>query len=773
MLQERQYVVKITALLDRSTAAAASDLVQTYDRAARSAGRRMSEEERASKRAASERERNERYVANVKERHFREEQRRQESADRKAEREAQQKTRREEAAAERTARAKERAEERAAEAKNRAEERSQRYVARIRERHFADEQRRQERDERQAERGRRDRVKQIGSDAIANAAAVGRKALGVAGEITGGFGVDFSLQRGVAKGVELEKMAVAIVNAGNRGKGSAEERDRDVQHLQESAREIGNRYAFDPTQVLGGLAKYQALTGDLDTAKAGLADLAALAKGFNVDLDKMVAAAGQVGSAIGDVGEGEAFATSAEKAAAVLDVLKSLTAQGQEGAIEIADLAVQMAKLKAAGAAFSGSTADNIKKVGALAQLSMQLGGSASATQAATSVMGFVSTLKTPARRREFAAAGVDIEDKATGMFLDPFEIIKNSLKATGGDSEKMKKLFANVVGERAVTALTNTYKKAGGGQAGLDAVDKQFKRFSGSVSDEMLKENLARAMRTQESKAQITQNQVDQRWAEVSRQVLPAFEALAPKATELVKAFGDIIVWASKSPGEAIALAIGGSIAASIAKASIGSMVGKALESAMGQKVGGAIAVGVASFTITKAVIEAFSAEVSRGETNRLQHDMLLENAKTSGRLALAGKKDATAVLAEQQAALTATEARVKGVDNLDSFGTGDILSLLGAPASILGELTGGRSYLNAINPLSDQTIAGVSEARSDAGNVDALKAEIDALKASMEGVRAQIAGGIKVSGTVSVDNMPTPSGGAAGRVGVPDQGG
>jgi hypothetical protein len=756
VLQERHYVVKISALLDRSTAGAADDLLQTYNRASKAAGRHLSDEQRRARQAAAEHERAVKHVAGVKDRYFRDEQRREESAARKAERETAQKAKREEVAAERTAKA-----------KARAEEQAQNYVARIRDRYFRDEQRRQEREERVTGRERRAMVKQIAGDAIANAAAMGRKALGVAGEITSGLGVDFSLQRGVAKGVELEKLAVAIVNSGNRGKGSAAQRDQDVTDLQSTARQIGNKYAFDPTQVLQGLAKYQALTGDLDTAKAGLSDLARLASAFNVDLDKMVAAAGQVGSAIGEVGEGKDFATADEKAKAILDVLKSLTAQGQEGAIEIADLARQMAGLKAAGGAFAGSTAENIKKVGALAQLSLQLGGSKSAAQATTAVMGFVSTLKTPARRREFATAGVDIEDKATGMFLDPFEIIKRSLTATKGNNEAMKKLFANVVGERAVTALTNTYKKAGGGDKGLAAVDEQFKRFGGSITDAQMDENSNRWLGTKAARAQITQNDIDARWAELSNKLLPTFEKLAPAAMKVVDSFSSVAVWSANNPGAAITAAIVGSIG----KAAIGPMIGKALETSLGQKVGGSIAVGVASFVITKAVIEAFSAEVGRGETKRLEHESMLENARTSGALALAGKKDAVSALADQQAALMATEGRVKGVEDLDSVGTGDLLALLGPLGSILGETTGARSYLNALNPFSDQTVAGVSEARSDQDNVGALKGEIASLKASMEAVKTQLASGIKVNGTVSVDNLP-PGGAApaAGRPGIPD---
>lgn len=779
MLTERQYVVRVTALLDRSTAAAAGDLVQTYDKAAKAAGRRISEEERASRQAARERERAEKHVAGIKDRYFRDQQRQEEAQARRAERESTQRARREEAAVQRTQRAKERAEEqagkaqeraaeRAAIAKQRAEERAQRYVERVRDRYYRDEQRRQEREERSTVRDRKAAIKGFATDAIGNAAAAGRKAMGVAGEITSGLGVDFSLGAGVSKAVSLEKMAVAIVNAGNRGTGSAAQRDADVTDLQNTARSIGNKYAFDPTQVLGGLAKYQALTGDLDTAKAGLGDLAALAKAFNTDLDKMVGAAGQVGSAIGEVGEGKTFANAEEKAKAVLDVLKSLTAQGQEGAVEISDLATQMAKLKAAGAAFEGSTAENIKKMGAMAQLSLQLGGSASATQAATSVMGFVSTLKTPARRKEFAAAGVDI-DSATekGAFADPFEIIKRSLTATKGDPEAMKKLFANVVGERAVTALTNTYNKAGGGDKGMAAVDDQFKRFRGTVTDKVMQENLARAMNTKESKAQVVQNQIDERWAQLSERVLPAFERMAPAAMKVIDSFAGLVEFVSNN----LKLSIGLAIAGSIGKAAIGPLIGKAigesiasagLSNALGKALGGLGGLGIAGgLAITAATVylaaKDFVDKSDKAEADL--HNTVEKGApdlvtKAKAQLAATGKvdKDTLDQLAMQR-------ANLEGLRNADQKTLSE--GKLGWVASAWANMTE-----------SPETAARMAETEGQVGYASQNKGEIEALINKMDQVFQAVKEN-KQKGPIDVNIV----GGVVaapgnGRQGIPDQG-
>ena len=512
--------------------------------------------------------------------------------------------------------------------------------------------------------------------------------------------------------------------------------------------------------MLRGLAQYQALTGDLDTAKAGLGDLAKLAKAFNVDLDKMVAAAGQVGSAIGDVGEGKEFATAEAKAKAVYDVLKALTSQGQEGAIEISDLATQMAKVKAAGGAFEGSTADNIKKMGALAQLSLQLGGSASATQAATSVMGFVSTLKTPARRKEFKALGIDI-DSATqkGAFADPFDIIRQSLAKTGGDPEAMKKLFSNVVGERAVTALTNTYNKAGGGDKGMAAINEMLGRFSGTVADTTINEGLARVLNTKGSKAQITQNQLDQRWAELSTRVLPAMEKLAPVAIKIAEGFAKVVEWAAENPGQAIVLAI----VASIAKAGIGLAVSAALKSLLERSAAGGAggagggmgaAGGVAAVAAIAAagyagyqVLKSGFNEAGKAQTGAVETDIAVQNALTSARSAKKGAMTPEEALKELESASAAQQKRIANVQQ-------------------------DKGYLGAINPFSDTTFAEAGQVQQDKGRVEELKADLAAMTAAINEMKSQIAANAGKTQRVEVTNMPANGPAGNGRQGIGDQG-
>ena len=536
------------------------------------------------------------------------------------------------------------------------EEREAKKVAKS----IADEKKKQAKSARDDER----RNERVGSAAMRTFGGYLSKGASAMKDVAQAYGVDFSVTSGIGRSVALETAATNIVNNGNRGGGSAADRNAEVDRLQELARNVGDKYKIDATQVLSGLGQYQALTGDLDTAKAGLEGLARLSKAFNVDLDKMVGAAGQVGSAIGEVGK--EFASPEEKANAILNVLKQATAQGQEGAIEISDLATQYAKLKAAGMRFEGNTGANISKMSALAQLSYQTGGAGSVREASNAIMGFVNTLATPARRREFKMAGIAIEN-SKGQFLDPYEIIRQSLKKTGGDRDKMNALFKNVVGAKAIETFSNAYRNAGGGDMGIKAVDAQIARFGGTVTDDQIQENLKRALNTKASQAQGVQNEWDRMSAEVGNDLAPALRDLAPHAIEAARGLAEVAGMAARHPEAAIVAAL----VASIAKAAIGETVGKALGSAIGSAAApaglaiGALAIAAAA---AAAAIEDYTSK-SNAEKGKSDKDAALV-AKAEKQLRDTGKidKDTIDELAQRRAEIEGqrTALRTGGVDEL-----------------------------------------------------------------------------------------------------------
>jgi len=630
----------------------------------------------------------------------------------------------------------------AAEARAEAAEqrRAQRHVTRVRERYFVEQQREGERTDRE----RTSRMMGVGREAAQTFAGVARRGMQVGGEILRGTGVSFDIGAAIARRGQLESAAVAISNAAYKEGGER----MDPKRLVQLAREQGQKYSLDPSTVLGGLAAYQEKTGDLPTAMAGLEGLTRLAKATNTSLDDMISAAGDVGTALGDVGQ--QFKTPEDKARAIERVMRGIAAQGQEGAVEIKALSVQMAKLAAASGFFTGDREENLRKMGALVQLSRQAGGASSSIQAATSIAAFVNTLRTPARRAKFAEAGVDLEDKATGMLKDPFEIIRESLRKTGGDTDKMKKLFANVLGDKPVTALAIAYKQAGGGEAGIAEVNRQLARFSGVMTSSQIQSNIDLSEKTTASRAQKFQNQLDTIAASLAERVLPAMEKLAPKALEVADALSKMVSIAAENPGKAIVLAI----VASIAKAQIGASIASAIPgllSGAGGMAGAAAAgslglagkaglvglAGAAGYGIGSLLAPYIFEPIFGGKEKGAEE----ASAAEARRLNLLGKADAEKrrtgkvsadTLGEIERMRAETEARVKAAE---------------APTSVLGAMFS-----------TEKTIGQAGAEQADAANLKGLRADLARLIAVTEAN--------KPPKSVTVDNMPAAGAGGAAPV-------
>ena len=562
----------------------------------------------------------------------------------------------------------------------------------------------------------------VGSAAMRTFGGYARAGLGVARDVASGLGVDFSLQGGLRRSVERDALARDISVQGFRDRPG--EKAQDPQELLKTAEALGDKLKIDPTKVLAGLSKFQALTGDLDTGKAALGDMARLAKAFNVDLDKMVGAAGQVSSALGDVGEGKEFATAEEKAKALLEVMKGATAQGQEGAIEIGDLTSQYAKLKGAGIRFEGAAGQNILKMSALAQMSYQMGGAGSVSQASNAVMAFVNTLATSARRAKFKEAGVEIDSKEAGKFVDPYEIIKRALKATGGDTDKMKGMFANVLGEKAVNALAAAYRSAGGGDKGLKAVDEQFARFGGSVTEGQIQTNLATQMGSKESQAQAFQNELDKVTAQLGTELAPALKDLAPYAIQAAKALAGLVEFGAQNPGIAITTAI----VASIGKAAIGESVGKALTGAVGG-VGAVLAVGMVALTAEKVIFDAKDEAGNR----RMRGDLEIDEAKTIAK----GAQKTGLITDEDKKKFDEDVAklaqRVQNAEHEQVMQRGYVGTYLGAG---INYVTGGPD------------LAGIKQGQDDAAKLPELKQQL----AELQAMKAALATGIKIANVAEI---------------------
>lgn len=656
----------------------------------------------------------------------------------------------------------------------RRREAAERYVARIKERYFLAEQRRYERDEREVGRQRVGKSKAIFGGAGRNIMAAGKGALGIAGSVARGAGVQTDLSTYVAAAVELETRATEL-SAAAYDEGRDKGRRLDPKELVTLGRQVGQEAAFDPSKVLEGLQAFVGKTGDLATGKAALPGLAKLARATGTSLEDMVGAAGESAKALGEVGPGKDFETAEAKGKALVNVLRLIAGQGKVGAVELKDLAKYGGRLAAASQAFGGDSAKNLGDMGALAQLAVSRGGAASAAEAATSVAGFANTLKTPARAKEFFGAGVQIEDKERGGFRSVRDILKDaSSKAVENAGDKgsatleFKKMFANVMGARAADPAMQAYAEAfrknlavtkdktKADIAGRKAIDEMFDAFGKAISADEEKASFDRSMQTSAAKVQLFNNRLSEIGARVAEKVLPELEKLGPSLIKLAEFTAKIVSTAVDNPGAAIALAITGSIAKAAIGNAVSGAVSKMIEGAA-TKMGG---IGLASAAITIAaatlIISKIAEEKEKGAAGAAEQRASIapttkgiegEFSPTQGKFILA---DSTKADPESLAALKAQRDTVQA-----QITEGQKYFENVASNERYAGLTGGIAELwdVATTPMTFESMGRGKSAMEAQPELLEMRAKLDAM---IKAIEAQS----KKTMKVEVTNMPPPAG-------------
>ncbi len=629
--------------------------------------------------------------------------------------------------------------ERAAQREVRAKEKALAYVARIRDRHFRDQQRQEEKAAADASRSAAKRAEQTGYWSVRYAG----RAVGAAGrfgmDMARGAGVNLNMGSIIGKAVSMEKRAVDLANAsiGTGVKGN--ETRASSGGLLTQARDIGISAGYDPERVLEGLQKFVAKTGDLKTGRDMLADLARLSSATGSELEDMVDAAGDVSNALGEV---------PNKGKVVESVMRAIAGQGKVGAVEMKDLAVQMAKLGAAAGAFEGDSAKNVEMMGIFAQMARARGGAASATQAATSVAAMVNTFKTPARIAAFKAEGIDVLTKS-GMVRNPFEILKESLTATQGNPERFKKMFANVQGARAVEGFATVYRQAGGGQKGLDAVSAEFERLKkASISKAAVEEAHAERMKTNAAKIEVFNAKLTEVGARVAERVLPQMDKLAPTIISAVDNLGALAAWVAENPLKASFALVGASMVRAagetILRAGIEAVVKKGLESGLAAGFAGkGLALGAVTLLATAAYIIAkeYTDVADQAEANAKDLPALAAAADKQMRETGTIDKDTIDALARGRSELEAMKTVANGDAGVEQQSYMNIFwaKMTGGGAAIAGA----EGTTTAAKGMGAENIAAL------ASKMDALIAAYTSSKNAVQQVHVVN----QTSGTPSVD--------------------
>lgn len=417
---------------------------------------------------------------------------------------------------------------------------------RIRERRTA------EREHSRAERAREQRMSTIGTRAAWLGAAglgaaymAGSRAIGAGRSLIEGAGANLSFGSLAQQEVAFESRATDIANqayfSGHSGAGSIR---RDPGAIMNLAREVGNATAFNPDEVLEGLQKFVDKTGDLQLGREVLSDMARLAKAVGANLADVVDASADVANNLGDM---------EDKGPIIGEVMRQVAGMAKVGAVELKDLASQMAKIAAQAGVFEGPRAQTIRTLTMFAESARGEGGAASPAQAATAVQAFVAQLSKEKRLAAFSKLGIDVYNGASQV-RDPRDIIVELLQKTKGDPRKMQPAIYEQQAKRVTNAFgsifRDTYTQARGSEdervkAGTDAVRAEFKRLeTAAMSLEDVTNALSIRMRTTEDRMTLFNNAMRVTVRDIMPDVLESFRALQPLIFGTMRAFGGLSAW-------------------------------------------------------------------------------------------------------------------------------------------------------------------------------------------------------------------------------------
>lgn len=503
----------------------------------------------------------------------------------------------------------------------------------------------------------------LGGRSIAH--GIARGATGVAGaagrmasSIAGGFGIDFDVSSMVRRNVERDEMARAISNSAFQpGAAGAAGQRQNPETLQAEARQIGSDFRMDPTKALHGMEKFVEVAGDLDTARKSMSALAMISQATHSDLEHVAEAAGNVAVQLGDM---------PDKANVTIAVMRAMAGQGKLGAIELRDMAKQMAALAANASSFSGPKADTIAMMGVLAQEARQHGGAKSASEAAFSVSSFVSTFSKSPRVAAMRARGINPIGK-DNLIGNPQDIITQMLIKTKGDPLKLNDMVKDQRAVRAVKGFANLYNQTPGDQnAKIAAVTAEFERLKKiAMAEGEVRGSAIVQMESEAAKAQAFQNQLDETTRTIQARLLPTIERLAPTIIQAVEAFGKVVEWSASNPGEMITLAIVGSVV----KAGIGEAVARAIGLGAAGNVGagaagGMMGLGTLAVNLGIASLAIVGLGMAADQASKLWNELHPEISFAPG-TSQAEKNRLLNMTPEQRAAETAASMNVTALEN------------------------------------------------------------------------------------------------------------
>ena len=309
-----------------------------------------------------------------------------------------------------------------------------------------------------------------------------------------------------ARNVNDEKIAQQISNSGYMpGQAGPNGQIVNRQTLLDESRQTAIHTGMERGEVLEGMQAFVGKTGDLDLARKTMEDMARLSRATGTSFGDMANASAEVANVLGDM---------PDKGKAVEAIMRQVAGQGKLGAVEVRDMATQMAKIASQATRFQGGAAANIALLGSVAQEAKQRGGATSAASATTSVVRFVEEFTKPSVIKKLEGAGMQAyADAGHTQLKSAPDLIKEILSFTKGDLKQLGTYMPSSIAQRAIGGFGQIYNATQGTDAQkIAAVTAEFERLqSAQLTTEEVTRSFGATMETSEAKAKVFNERMGQ----------------------------------------------------------------------------------------------------------------------------------------------------------------------------------------------------------------------------------------------------------------------
>jgi hypothetical protein len=377
---------------------------------------------------------------------------------------------------------------------------------------------------------------------------------------------------------------------------------------------------FTTTESLSALEKWTDVTGDLPAGEKILGELGATALATGTQLDELAAAAANAFIPIKD-----SVPDAVGQMQALKNIIRATAGMGAVGAVEVKDLASEMAGLAAQAPKFAGTTEEVMATAVAMAQATRQRGGAASAPEAVTSVERFGSDVMN--KQAKLRAMGVEVfTDDSHTKLKGQKDLMTEILDKTGGDLGKLGDIFSER-SIRAVQGFAPLYNQAekkekGSGKA---AVLAEFARLEkATLTDESQRARVSAIMQTPEMQLKETFKALNKdlgaEFIPILQELVKSLQDATPNIVAMGKAAAGVARFFVENPFAGVGALVSGAIVKEVVAARIGAAISGSIAKGGGldlKLAGAAIAITAATLMVEKlsdAREEAVNKNVREG---------------------------------------------------------------------------------------------------------------------------------------------------------------